>query len=45
MELMRGNEAVAQGAGEAGARVGVAYPGTPSTETLEEFARKEGVYA
>ena len=45
MELMSGNEAIAQGAWEAGARVGVAYPGTPSTETLEEFARKEGVYA
>lgn len=45
MELMSGNEAIAQGAWEAGARVGVAYPGTPSTETLEAFARKEGVYA
>ena len=38
MELMSGNEAIAQGAWEAGARVGVAYPGTPSTETLEAFA-------
>lgn len=45
MELMSGNEAVAQGAWEAGARIGVAYPGTPSTETLEAFAEKEGVYA
>ncbi len=45
MELMSGNEAIAQGAWEAGARVGVAYPGTPSTETLEAFALKEGVYA
>ncbi len=45
MELMSGNEAVAQGAWEAGASVGVAYPGTPSTETMEAFARKEGVYA
>ncbi len=45
MKLLSGNEAVAQGAWEAGATVGVAYPGTPSTETMEAFARKEGVYA
>lgn len=45
MELMSGNEAIAQGAWEAGTRIGVAYPGTPSTETLEAFARKDGVYA
>ena len=45
MALMSGNEAIAQGAWEAGARIGVAYPGTPSTETLETFAKKEGVYA
>lgn len=45
MELMSGNEAIAQGAWEAGATIGVAYPGTPSTETLECFAQKDGVYA
>lgn len=45
MELLSGNEAIAQGAWEAGARIGVAYPGTPSTETMEEFAKKDGVYA
>ena len=45
MELLSGNEAIAQGAWEAGATIGVAYPGTPSTETMEEFAKKEGVYA
>lgn len=45
MELMSGNEAIAQGAWEAGARIGAAYPGTPSTETLEAFAKKDGVYA
>lgn len=45
MELMSGNEAIAQGAWEAGARIGTAYPGTPSTETMEAFARKDGVYA
>ena len=45
MQLLSGNEAIAQGAWEAGATIGVAYPGTPSTETMETFARKEGVYA
>ncbi len=43
--LLSGNEAVAQGAWEAGAAVGVGYPGTPSTETLERFAKLPGVYA
>jgi indolepyruvate ferredoxin oxidoreductase alpha subunit len=36
---------VARGAWEAGAAVASAYPGTPSTEILEEFARFPGVYA
>ncbi len=45
MELLSGNEAIAQGAWEAGARIGAAYPGTPSTETMEAFGAKEGVYA
>lgn len=45
MELMSGNEAIAQGAWEAGASIAVAYPGTPSTETLENFAKKPDVYA
>ncbi len=45
MILLSGNEAIAQGAWEAGATIGVAYPGTPSTETMEQFAKKEGVYA
>ena len=43
--LMSGNEAIARGAWEAGAKIGVAYPGTPSTETLETFARMDDVYA
>lgn len=43
--LLSGNEAVAQGAWESGAAVGVGYPGTPSTETLERFAGLPGVYA
>jgi indolepyruvate ferredoxin oxidoreductase alpha subunit len=39
-ELLSGNEAVARGTWEAGARMAVAYPGTPSTEILETLARK-----
>ncbi len=42
---MIGNEAIARGAYEAGAKVATAYPGTPSTEILEIFSRYEGVYA
>lgn len=45
MELLSGNESIARGAWEAGATIGVAYPGTPSTETMESFATYEGVYA
>ncbi len=45
MQLMSGNEAIARGAWEAGATIGVAYPGTPSTETMESFATYDGVYA
>ena len=44
-QLLSGNEAIAQGAWEAGVAVGVAYPGTPSTETLENFVTKPDVYA
>jgi indolepyruvate ferredoxin oxidoreductase alpha subunit len=43
--LLSGNEAVARGAYESGVRVAAAYPGTPSTEILQNFARYEGVYA
>ena len=43
--LLSGNEAVARGAWEAGVVVAAAYPGTPSTEILEEFARYPNVYA
>ncbi len=43
-ELLSGNEAVARGAYEAGVRVAAAYPGTPSTEILENLARYDGVY-
>jgi len=44
-KLMIGNEAIARGAYEAGATVGAAYPGTPSTEIMEFFKEYEGVYA
>ncbi len=43
--LLSGNEAVARGAWEAGVRVATAYPGTPSTEILEELSRYEEVEA
>jgi indolepyruvate ferredoxin oxidoreductase alpha subunit len=43
--IMSGNEAMARGAYEAGCTVASAYPGTPSTEILENFATYEGVYA
>ena len=45
MELLSGNEAIARGAWEAGVRVAAAYPGTPSTETLEALAKMPDVYA
>ena len=37
-ELLSGNEAIARGAYEYGVRVAAAYPGTPSTEILENIA-------
>lgn len=43
-QLLSGNEAIAQGAWEAGVVVGSAYPGTPSTETLENLVKKPDVY-
>ncbi|WP_010293052.1 indolepyruvate ferredoxin oxidoreductase subunit alpha [Clostridium senegalense] len=43
--IMTGNEAIARGAYEAGCHMASAYPGTPSTEILENFATYEGVYA
>ncbi len=36
-EILSGNEAIARGAYEAGVRVASAYPGTPSTEILENI--------
>ncbi len=37
--LLSGNQAVAQGAWEAGVAFAAGYPGTPSTEVLESLAR------
>lgn len=45
MEFLSGNEAIARGAWEAGCHIGTAYPGTPSTETMETFAKLPDVYA
>ena len=42
---MTGNEAVARGAWEAGVKVAAAYPGTPSTEILENIALYDEIYA
>ena len=44
-ELLTGNEAIARGAFEAGVTVATAYPGTPSTEILENLVCYPGVYA
>ena len=41
---MSGNEAIALGAYEAGVKVASGYPGTPSTEILENLSCYEGVY-
>ena len=44
--LMTGNEAIARGAYEAGVKYASAYPGTPSTEILENIALyKEDIIA
>lgn len=41
-KLMTGNEAIARGAYEAGVKFASAYPGTPSTEILENVAMYKG---
>ncbi len=41
---MSGNEAIALGAFEAGVTVASGYPGTPSTEIMENLSKYEGVY-
>ncbi|MDR1424954.1 MAG: 4Fe-4S dicluster domain-containing protein [Azoarcus sp.] len=42
---MSGNEAIARAAWDAGVRVAAAYPGTPSTEILENIARYPDLYS
>ena len=45
-QLLSGNEAIARGAYEAGIKVCSAYPGTPSTEILENTAQyKDAMYS
>ncbi len=44
-QLMTGDEAIARGAYEAGVRHASAYPGTPSTEILENVAKYDEIYA
>lgn len=44
-KLLTGNEAVARGAYEAGIRYAAAYPGTPSTEILENIAQFKEIKA
>ncbi|NLI93892.1 MAG: indolepyruvate ferredoxin oxidoreductase subunit alpha [Peptococcaceae bacterium] len=44
-KLLTGNEAIARGAWEAGAVVCSAYPGTPSTEIIENAAKYTEMYA
>ncbi|WP_321371717.1 indolepyruvate ferredoxin oxidoreductase subunit alpha [uncultured Desulfuromusa sp.] len=41
--LLSGNEAIARGTYEAGALVACAYPGTPSTEILENITQYEDI--
>jgi indolepyruvate ferredoxin oxidoreductase alpha subunit len=43
--FLSGNEAVARAVWEAGCRVAAAYPGTPSTEMLEEISGYPDIYA
>ena len=45
IRLLSGNEAFAWGAYHAGVKVAAAYPGTPSTEILENLAGFKDIYA
>ena len=42
-EILSGNEAIARGAFEAGVKVASAYPGTPSTEILENVSNYNNI--
>lgn len=43
--LLSGNEAIARGAWEAGCHVATAYPGTPSTEIVENITKYSEIHA
>lgn len=43
-KLLSGDEAIARGAWEAGCKVAAAYPGTPSTQILENLVNYQDVY-
>jgi indolepyruvate ferredoxin oxidoreductase, alpha subunit len=43
-KVMQGNEGIARGAWEAGVKVATAYPGTPSSEILQEMTQYKEVY-
>ncbi|MGI6066359.1 MAG: indolepyruvate ferredoxin oxidoreductase subunit alpha [Bacillota bacterium] len=43
-KILTGNEAIARGAYEAGCTIAAAYPGTPSTEILENMAKYQEIY-
>jgi indolepyruvate ferredoxin oxidoreductase alpha subunit len=45
LQLLSGNEALALGAYHSGVQVAAAYPGTPSTEILENLSRFKDIYA
>lgn len=44
LKLLTGNEAIARGAYEAGVKIAAAYPGTPSTEILENISKYKEIY-
>ncbi|MBN1298929.1 MAG: indolepyruvate ferredoxin oxidoreductase subunit alpha [Actinobacteria bacterium] len=44
LRLLTGNEAIARAAYESGVTVATAYPGTPSTEILENVSRYSQIY-
>ncbi len=43
--MLTGNEAIARGAYEAGVKVAMGYPGTPSSEILENLSRYKEIYS
>ncbi len=43
--MLTGNEAIARGAYEYGVKVAMGYPGTPSSEILENVSRYKEIYS